>query len=504
MYKKLKIYGIIILFAFSFFSLFNTNYSISNRFRGNLTDPYQMNDDYSKDIAIASSVEWYRIWGDPNSNDILQAMDVYNKTGDVYLVGSNDTSGSGYNDIVLVKYNNSGDYEWNRSIDFDTRFPTQDIGMDVDVDQATGDIYLTGEVYNASFGNLIFVAKYDSDGYQKWNNTWGYYFHAEWGYGVSLDDANYVYVIGSSGGKDEIVLIKFDKSNGLQVWNTTWNETLDDGAYGVACDQYGGIYVTGYTYKNVYDKDMVLIKFNETGQQQWNKTGGNNFYNETAHSVAVDSEANIYVTGVAEIGSSYEYMFLQKYDNESNLLWEIGWADLIYGGKGNDIYITSNGTIMVAVEPSSNLRYLAFNSTGSLLYLNSWDIENAYLSIKCVSGYGLDNIYIAGVYGPSPNQFIIVKNPNYTTDIGNGGGAGTSPGDGDNDDGDNGVVIPFGNTFLLFTILAVVSISVLLKKKIKSKVISNNKNKGIGITEKKKMLYFRKDLKKTKIQEEWV
>ncbi len=93
-------------------------------------------------------------------------MDVYNKTGNVYLIGWDKTFID--DDIKLEKYNKSGVLEWSIILDYDEGTSGQNIGNDVVFDQDTGEINILASVFNKTSEDL-FIAKYSSDGQQIWN-----------------------------------------------------------------------------------------------------------------------------------------------------------------------------------------------------------------------------------------------------------------------------------------------------------------------------------------------
>ena len=151
----------------------------------------------------------------------------------------------------------------------------------------------------------------------KWNRTWGG-IDGDYGMGVAVDSSDNVYLAGQTdsfgaGGYD-MVLVKYDSSGGQQ-WNRTWGGSIYfDSGEGVAVDSSDNVYLAGYTDSfGAGSDDMVLVKYDSSGGQQWNRTwgGGNRDY---GWEVAVDSSDNVYLAGgTGSFGAGSGDMVLVKY-----------------------------------------------------------------------------------------------------------------------------------------------------------------------------------------------
>ena len=130
------------------------------------------------------------------------------------------------------------------------------------------------------------------------------------GYGVTVDSANNIYVSGytkghldnntNSGNKD-IFLVKYN-SSGSKQWTQLLGTIDDDYGYAVTVDSSNNIYVGGYTaggldnYTSAGNKDIVLVKYNSSGTKQWSQQLGSNKA-ETVSGISVDTDNNTYLTG---------------------------------------------------------------------------------------------------------------------------------------------------------------------------------------------------------------
>lgn len=145
---------------------------------------------------------------------------------------------------------------------------------------------------------------------------------------VKEDASGNVYVAGSvydvATGFDYKVF-KYDASLAL-LWSATWDgaASLDDGITGLALDQYGKVIVTGYT-TTAQGKDFATVKYSSAGVLQWASIfdGGGN---DSATCIVVNqTDTNkIYVSGYSFNGSTNDY-WTMRYDGGGTEKWSIGF-----------------------------------------------------------------------------------------------------------------------------------------------------------------------------------
>ncbi|NQU57748.1 MAG: SBBP repeat-containing protein [Rhodospirillales bacterium] len=151
----------------------------------------------------AGNLAWIKQLGSAG-NDYTRSLQV-TKDGNVYLTGYtdaglNDQTHAGENDIFLVKLNTSGGIEWTRQVGT----VAQDYGNDIAVD-SSGDIYLTGYTTGALEGDSlggsdILLMKYDATGDLKWTKQLGTS-SAEVARAITIDSSSDVYTTGYTYGE---------------------------------------------------------------------------------------------------------------------------------------------------------------------------------------------------------------------------------------------------------------------------------------------------------------
>ena len=214
------------------------------------------------------------------------------------------------------------------------------------------------------------------------------------GYGVTVDSANNIYVSGytkgaldgTNPGKNDIFLVKYN-SSGTKQWTQQLGTSSEDFGYGVTVDSLNNIYLTGKTKGSLdnittaQDYDIILVKYNSAGTKQWTQQLGTSAI-DVGYGVAADSADNIYVTGYTEgvldnnTSSGLSDIFLLKYNSSGTKQWtkQLGTAaaDIGYGvavDSSNNIYVTgytAGGLEGNTNSGSNDIFLLKFNSDGVL------------------------------------------------------------------------------------------------------------------------------------------
>jgi uncharacterized delta-60 repeat protein len=270
--------------------------------------------DYGYGIAVDSSGNVYvtgysyATWNGPDGESPLNAH----------------TGGS---DMVIVKLNSEGAHQWHTFYGSSNN----DFGYGIAVD-SSGNVYVTGESHSNwglpanpyTGGGDIVIVKLNSAGTYQWHTFHGSVGY-DAGYSIAVDSSGNVYVTGYSSatwnGPDEesplnahagfsdIVIVKLDSAGAYQ-WHTFYGSTGDDEyCDSIVLDSAGGVYVAGNSLSawngpdgesplNTYDggSDIVIVKLDSAGTYQWHTFYGSS-NSDYGYGIAVDSSGNIYVTG---------------------------------------------------------------------------------------------------------------------------------------------------------------------------------------------------------------
>lgn len=262
----------------------------------------------------------YVVWtstynGADNGVDIGDGIAV-DGSGNVYVTGREKVTGEGYN-IWVRKYDSDGDEVWTKT--YTSAGNENDYGYGIAVD-GNGNVYVTGYEYVSGENSNIWVRKYDSDGYEVWTKTYNNTNNdSDIGYGIAVDESGNVYVVGYEMTIAEAANIwvrKYD-TDGDVVWTRTYNdaEDNDDLGYGIAVDGSGNVYVTGSEWVTGEQDNIWVRKYNSDGDVVWTKThDGPVNEKDRGRGIAVDESGNVYVTGwVDQNGEGYD-IWVGKYE----------------------------------------------------------------------------------------------------------------------------------------------------------------------------------------------
>ncbi|MDQ1275811.1 MAG: hypothetical protein QG610_1386, partial [Euryarchaeota archaeon] len=150
----------------------------------------------------------------------------------------------------------------------------------------------------------IRITKYDINGNQQWNSTFGKN-HSLETLGSMLDSVKQTsdggYIIASStrskeSNSDDIWLIKTDKY-GKEQWNKTFGGPTDDAAIAISLTPDNGYVLTGRyndSFSYTVDGSAFILKTDSEGNQEWIKE----FSNCTLYSVQQTSDGGYIAAGV--------------------------------------------------------------------------------------------------------------------------------------------------------------------------------------------------------------
>ncbi len=241
-------------------------------------------------------IEWQRSLGGSNGDaaySIQQTRDGGYITAGLSTSTDGDVTGNhGYQDYWIVKLNDTGAIQWQKSLggsftdEARSIQQTHDGGYIVSGTSSSNNNDVTGN----HGGYDYWVVKIDSSGVIQWQKTLG---GSEYDYCFSIQqtrDSGYV-VAGSSKSKNGDVLEHYDEfdlwivklnMNGAIEWQLSLGGHGNESANSIEQTEDGGYIVAGSTYgyhlsQHSSGRDYLIVKFDVTGTIQWQRfLGGTN------------------------------------------------------------------------------------------------------------------------------------------------------------------------------------------------------------------------------------
>lgn len=204
----------------------------------------------------------------------------------------------------------------------------------------------------------------------------------------------------------------------VSEWNRTYDSGNIDNAQAIAVDSNDNIIVTGLA--DLTSSDFLTVKYDSSGNQLWVRTLNEWYYstgdktNDYGRGVATDSDDNIIVVGTS-IRDSYDLMII-KYDPDGNLLWKIaydGGTNSTRYDQGYAVAVDSNDNIIVTGQTSWSYNYdvllLKYDKNGNMLWKKTYD-WGGYDYGRGVAIGSNNSIIITGYYGPAGNtNYLTMK-----------------------------------------------------------------------------------------------
>jgi uncharacterized delta-60 repeat protein len=319
-----------------------------------------------------------------DNNPWVTTLDVTTRedTANAITVDSNENvyvAGSAYNHAYsfIIKYNSSGILQWQKQLNIISI-------TSITVDSA-GNIYTTG-YYTGSTQDIVLV-KYSDTGSILWQRILAGA-GSDRANSIKLDASNNVYIVGGS--SNNTIIAKYNSSGVIQ-WQNSIAYYLDEG-FGVTIDSTGNIYICGQSnYSSANATQAYIIKLSSAGLLQWQRFLNTPTLEDKLSSVVSDSSGNVYTVGLSSSAATTAVITILKFNSNGTLQWQrkldtVGYLDYASGislDSSNNLYIIgyANGKILIAkysnngaIQAQATLAVSGQDVTGQAIISNSKNI----------------------------------------------------------------------------------------------------------------------------------
>ena len=448
--------GNVIICGISDFSMFGKTFAIKYNTNGDslwvklydiaITDyeyPYAMTQDITGNVIITGSsgyennadfgtikfntsgtLQWVKkFYGAQLVNDIANGV-VTDKNGNIYTVGRSRTNLG--DNISVIKYNPAGTQLWvyDRG-DGGAGYNIYDEGKAITVD-TNCNIYITGTVYLYAVSRQdVFTAKLDSNGNALWFIVTASNNGDDAGNAIDVDNSGNVYIAGQNTGAAgdlNYVTMKYNSAGVVQWTKYAGLSGLKDVPNSIAVDGSGNVFVTGNADSTGSGQDILTVKYNSAGTQQWIKRiNGSSNSTDEGNSIVVDKGGNAYICGMLTQTAGNNVGIIVKYKNDAagTKRWE-GFVNLT-STTGAETLVslkldTSKTKIYAAGYSygsgafNTNYTLSKYDSAGNQQWQKIYDHPGSLYDFA----YGLaldknENSYISGVTYATNTDFLTVS-----------------------------------------------------------------------------------------------
>lgn len=327
--------------------------------------------------------------------------------GNIYLSGYSVQRGNN-RDFFSIKLNSNGDTLYTAFIN-GTSPDSEDEGLTCAID-ATGNFVAAGFTKNAGTSGDYTIVKWNSFGDSLWLRFYDSPAHEnDKAYDMQMDADGNFYITGRTdsdptiNSNDDATTVKFDMNTNF-VWAKSYagaSGGADRGSI-LKISAAGNIFVAGRTF-NGSNTDILLLKYNSGGVQQWAITYDGGVGNDIVNGMVVDANENVFLVGNSASANDTSDIITLKYDAAGNF----GWEKRINNGGGDfgdAISLDPSSNIIVAATTDAdnsaavNLNSIAvkYDQAGNQTWLSTFNgIKNLDDISDAVTTDQFGNVYVA-------------------------------------------------------------------------------------------------------------
>ncbi len=255
------------------------------------------------------------------------------KSSDYLFIGHSKSNNDEWNKILLVKTDENFNLIWKKNYganNYDCK------GYSIQ-EKNNNEYWILG--YTKASKNNVLLIKVDSNGFEKW---FSYLPNLKCTFASHMlcENENELVIAGQN--KKNIFVSKID-SIGNIIWIYNFNDNENSyNIYDIKKTNDGGFVIVGNTnYNRLNKKDIIVLKINKNGIEQWHQIFGNK-HSEVVYDIEETSLGNFIMCGFYIKNNKNEYCsFITKINNQGEKIDQIT-LDFIESNRLYDISIRSH------------------------------------------------------------------------------------------------------------------------------------------------------------------
>jgi len=295
------------------------------------------------------TLTWDKTFGGSDRDVALSIMQT--EDGGYAISGYTRSKGKGKADAWVIKLDEWGNMVWDKTFGLSDN----DVAFSI-IQTEDGGYAISGYTIFKNIGEADFyIIILDEKGNKLWNKT---FFESNWDCAYSIiqtKDEGYVisgYTWSKGAGKADAWVIKLN-NKGNMVWNKTFGGSENDEAHSIIQTKDGYYIIVGATQsKGAGEWDTWIIKLDEQGNMEWDKTFGGSD-DDCAYSIIQTKDEGYAISGYTRSkGAGKADAWVIKLNNKGNMVW-----NKTFGGYDNDIarsiIQTEDGDYVIVGETQS-------------------------------------------------------------------------------------------------------------------------------------------------------
>ena len=319
------------------------------------------------------------IWSKSFASAVNETGKYIEQTADGgYIISGSQNDALGLYDILLLKTDAAGDYEWHQTLgrsDNEYGFMVHEV--------ATGYI-LTADTRSYGAGGYdVILYNLDPFGNERWSHTYGDSLQNGCQGLLLTSDGNYL----SYGETETAPFSAFDAylekidTNGSSTWRYLYGGTGTDAIFSVREDTDGGYICTGYSnsYNGMLPLDLVIFKVDAAGTLVWEQTYGSPGI-DIGYEIIPSIDNNGFIIAGKTVAAGTDDYYLLKLDN-NGLLSSVKTEE---NNGSFDVYPNpANGTVFLDYKLKTDFKngsVVLLNPLGEMILEN--ELHDAEGSVK--------------------------------------------------------------------------------------------------------------------------